>query len=92
MEKDVYEKYESLYVNYIETLNDTIFSMLALDYDGTLCGSDITSRYKDSLDPKLLKHILTILNNNVKIAIITGRGKSIISVLKHSIPTTFNAV
>jgi hydroxymethylpyrimidine pyrophosphatase-like HAD family hydrolase len=89
LEEKVYKKYKAIYKGYIETLNQARFSMIAFDYDGTLCGSDITSRFMKTIDSRLEKQLLIILKNNIKIAVITGRGKSVNTVLKNSIPREF---
>ncbi len=89
IEEKVYKKYKKLYESYIDTLNQTTFSMIAFDYDGTLCGSDINSRFRETIDSKLEKQLLTLLRNNIKIAVITGRGKSVNNVLRNFIPKEF---
>jgi hydroxymethylpyrimidine pyrophosphatase-like HAD family hydrolase len=72
-------------VTFVEKLNVTAFSMIVFDYDGTLSCSDKSNRFSNQLENRVRDAIEAILKNNIKVAIVTGRGKSIIEILKNSI-------
>lgn len=86
---DVYQQYRNAYFTYVSKLNNTNFSMIAFDYDGTLCDIDVKSRYNQRLDERILQYFLSILKNETKIAVISGRGKSVNTILENSIPKEF---
>lgn len=71
-------------------MNTAIFSMIAFDYDGTLSRSDKKNRYLNRLDDDICLSIKTLLEHNIKVAIVTGRGKSIIEILKNSLDISFH--
>ena len=85
----IYEQYKSAYLTYVKKLNNTLFSMIAFDYDGTLCETDRKSRFNQNLDERILQSLLVLLKNEIKIAVISGRGKSVNTVLENSIPKEF---
>ena len=77
--------YKEHYGCFINKLNATTFSMVAFDYDGTLSRSDKKNRYLNRLEDSVCSEIKMLLEHNIKVAIVTGRGKSIIEILKNSI-------
>lgn len=86
---DVVAFYSNHYKHFVDKLNTTIFSMIAFDYDGTLSRSDKKNRYLNRLDDDVCFSIKTLLEHNIKVAIVTGRGKSIIEILKNSLDVSF---
>lgn len=81
--------YKSHLEAFINRINHTEFEMVAFDYDGTLCGSDKDSRHSDTLLPQIKKGILNLLAAGVKVAVISGRGKSIRDVMNNEIPEEY---
>lgn len=77
--------YENHYVEFVKRLNANIYTMIAFDYDGTLSRPDKNNRYANRLEDDVCAAIKVLLEHNIKIAIVTGRGKSIIEILKNSI-------
>lgn len=82
--------YESYYINFVKKLNSRIFSMIAFDYDGTLSRPNKSSRHSNCLDVSVSAALKTFLEHNIKVAIVTGRGKSIIEILKNSFDVSFH--
>lgn len=70
-----FEYYKQGLNSFIGCLNDTSFDGIVFDYDGTICAPEY--RFRDELDPKILKQILKLLKGAIHIYIATGRGKSI---------------
>ena len=86
---DVVAFYNNHYRQFVDKLNTTIFSMIAFDYDGTLSKPDKKNRYLNRLDDDICFSIKALLEHNIKVAIVTGRGKSIIEILKNSLDISF---
>lgn len=75
-----------LFKKNIQTVN---YSSLIFDYDGTLNPGDKENRYKNELSFEVKKIIIKLLMHNIKIGVVTGRGKSIKALLRNSIPQNF---
>lgn len=82
--------YKKYYRSFLNKLNATTFSMVAFDYDGTLSRSDKKNRYLNRLEDNVCLAIKKLLEHNIKVAIVTGRGKSIIEILKNSLDISFH--
>lgn len=70
---------------FVQRLNNTYFTTLAFDYDGTLSESDHTNRYRDHLCDAIIVALESLLQNGIEIRIATGRGKSVGDVFRNSI-------
>lgn len=81
--------FESHLDKFIRRLNRVKFEMIAFDYDGTLNDHDKISRQSKTLHPKIKKYLIGILSAGIKIAIISGRGKSIREILNQEIPEEY---
>lgn len=68
------------YNSFINKIKGTNFTSLLFDYDGTLSHKE--DRYINILDPTIKEIFLHLLVNNIKIGIVTGRGKSIKKLLR----------
>ena len=71
---------------FIIRLESIIFDCVALDYDGTIC--DLSNRY-NSPSKQTIELLSKLLENNIPIAIATGRGKSVRKELQKIIPKKF---
>ena len=63
-------------------LRNNIFSSIVFDYDGTLCST--RNRFNEVLDDISKVYLQSILDKNIKIGIVTGRGKSIKELLRNT--------
>jgi hydroxymethylpyrimidine pyrophosphatase-like HAD family hydrolase/fructoselysine-6-P-deglycase FrlB-like protein len=68
---------------FIVRLNKSEFGAFALDYDGTLCTGE--ERFR-GMSEKVIPYIIKAVSENIMLAVITGRGKSIKEVLRSIIP------
>ncbi len=59
-------QYKDAYLTYVRKLNNTTFSMIAIDYDGTLCDVDIKSRFNQNLDERILQFFWYFLKKTFK--------------------------
>lgn len=80
-----YTIYENAYDEFLERLNGKEFNLLALDYDGTICSVDRNSRYNETLDESIARMLNKLLAAGLRIAVMTGRGKSLHKLLRNSI-------
>lgn len=81
--------FESHLENFVRRINKTKFEMIAFDYDGTLNGYDKESRYCKTLHPNIKEPLIELLSAGVKIAVVSGRGKSIRDILNTEIPEKY---
>jgi hydroxymethylpyrimidine pyrophosphatase-like HAD family hydrolase len=72
----------------LEKLRKTKFGGFVFDYDDTLIAKE--NRYNFP-DEKIIKILITLLENDIKIAIMTGRGKSIREKLIQKIPSSLQS-
>lgn len=86
---DLFELYSNAYHKFIHRLNKIKFTTIAFDYDGTLSAKDLASRYTKILREDIKEELLKLLRKGVKIAIATGRGKSVGEIFKNSIDKCF---
>lgn len=77
-------------LSFTKELNHVDFGMVAFDYDGTLSGTDFNSRHSQGLLPEVKKCLLRLLASNVKVAVISGRGKSIFQLLTKEFPLEYH--
>ena len=68
---------------FCQSLTETNFSGLVLDYDGTLCSPE--NRFGD-LDTQITKELVQLLDLCIPVGIATGRGKSVRQSLQHALP------
>jgi hydroxymethylpyrimidine pyrophosphatase-like HAD family hydrolase len=73
-DQKIYSYYKSHLEKFKSDISSTIFGGIAFDYDGTICGSK--DRFIGPFEP-IVDALTQILNNEVLICIITGRGKSV---------------
>jgi hypothetical protein len=73
-DQKIYNYYRSHLEIFKSDISSTIFGGIAFDYDGTICGSK--DRFVGPFEP-IVDALIQILNNEVLICIITGRGKSV---------------
>ncbi len=77
------------YNTFIKKIQEPKYSSLIFDYDGTLSPEDTNNRFKNELSPAIKKIFIQLLMNNIKLGVVTGRGKSIKNILRNSIPSNF---
>ena len=58
-------------------MNSKSFSKIVFDYDGTLSSDAASARYSNQLEPAIKHALIRLLDGGIRIAIVTGRGKSI---------------
>lgn len=80
-----YEAYSKAFDVFVSDLASKSFNLLALDYDGTICNVDRFSRYQDTLEESIARQINKLLSEGLRIAIMTGRGKSMHELLRNSV-------
>lgn len=80
-----FEAYSTAYDGFVKGLEEKSFNLLALDYDGTICNVDRTSRYQETLEESVAHLINRLLAEGLSIAIMTGRGKSMHKLLRNSV-------
>ncbi len=85
--EDIKKELTKSYKKFYEKLTTTKFKAILFDYDATLL-----SRYSrfDSIDLKIKDLLEKILKSGIKIAIVTGRGKSIHKDISSSISEKFH--
>ena len=71
---------------FLQKLDNTRFSGIAVDYDGTLCTSD---RRSGHLDPYISHELIRLLNEGIVLGIATGRGRSVYTELRESLNPRF---
>ena len=89
IDPNLWSYYEENLKAFRHRLKTTKFKMIAFDYDGTLSNSDKDARYKDSLLPEIKEMLLNFLRHDVSVAILSGRGKSLVELFKNEIPTAY---
>lgn len=80
-----YKAYSKAYDKFVSDLEKAEFNLLALDYDGTICNVDRTSRWNEKLEDSIAKILNKLLADDLRIAIMTGRGGSVHELLRNSI-------
>jgi len=79
-----FNKYEQAFINFTKSVEKKRFQAVVFDYDGTLKNNN------DMLfDPAILHKLLELLENNIRIGIATGRGKSVKSELRSVLPPQY---
>ncbi len=74
------------YKEFVKKIIQTKFSGVLLDYDGTLCA---TNERFSPLRESIIKNMIALLENNVLVGIVTGRGKSVRENFQKQIPEKF---
>jgi hydroxymethylpyrimidine pyrophosphatase-like HAD family hydrolase len=74
------------YKEFVKKISITKFRGILLDYDGTLCASH--ERFS-LLRDDIINYIKNLLENDILVAIITGRGKSVRENFQNQIPKKF---
>jgi hydroxymethylpyrimidine pyrophosphatase-like HAD family hydrolase len=77
------------YDSFVKKIQIPSYSSLVFDYDGTLSPVDVKNRHKNELSSEVKKIFITLLTYNIKIGVVTGRGKSIKELLRNSIPQKY---
>lgn len=80
-------KWQIAYNQFRDDITTTSFSGIILDYDGTICSSE--NRYQDSLEESIKSFLIDLLKHNIKIGVVTGRGGSLKSLFRNSIPKVY---
>lgn len=70
------------YKKFTTKLKSNLFSGIIFDYDGTLCST--SNRFEKHIDNDTANYLLTFLKRNIKIGVVTGRGKSIKELLRNT--------
>lgn len=70
------------YKKFTTSLKENSFSNIVFDYDGTICSTK--DRFETELQSVTRDYLLVLLENNIRIGIVTGRGKSIKELLRNS--------
>ena len=83
MQKDVWQLYSEKYDAFVKRLNAAKFGVIVFDYDGTLSANDENARYADCLNPAIKEALIRLLNGGIRLAIVTGRGKSVWDVINN---------
>jgi len=78
--------WENAHHSFIKKLTSARFDSLVLDYDGTICQP---SHRFSGLSPVIGTMLSSLLENNIKIGIATGRGKSVREELQKVIPRNY---
>lgn len=68
---------------FVKLLGTARFKGLVCDFDGTFC--DTIRRYDKVLEPRVAAELTRILNAGIPVAFATGRGDSLIDVIRKSI-------
>lgn len=85
MQEDVWQMYAEGYDAFVKRINSTQFGAIVFDYDGTLSANDENARYANRLDPTIKQALIRILNGGIRLAIVTGRGKSVWDVINNEL-------
>lgn len=83
---DQYSIWYNSLLAFRKSINSSKFAGIIFDYDGTLCSSK--ERYSGPSE-LIREQLLRILQSNIVIGIVTGRGKSVRSDLQKFIPKKF---
>ena len=83
---ETYERQLHSLNKFLIELESNKFDCIAFDYDGTLC--DLPNRFKSPSKQTVIL-LIKLLENNIPIAIATGRGKSVRIELQKIIPKKF---
>ncbi len=83
--KDVWKLYSERYDKFVKILNETKFGAIVFDYDGTLSANEKDARYANRLDPAIKQALERLLSGGIKLAIVTGRGKSILDIINNEL-------
>ncbi len=84
-EKGDSEYWERSYRTFRSKLRRTTFQGIVFDYDGTLCEPE--KRYS-GLDERVGAELLRVLQHGICVGLATGRGKSVLEVLRNGLPKT----
>ena len=74
---EIWNLYSSKYDEFINRLKTTKFGAIVFDYDGTLSSNDVSARYSNLLEPAIKNALTRLLDGGIRVAIVTGRGKSV---------------
>lgn len=74
------------YKEFVKKINHTKFQGVLLDYDGTLCASNERFSF---LRDDVINHIIGLLEQNILVVVVTGRGKSVRENFQKQIPKKF---
>lgn len=85
MQEDVWKMYAEGYDAFVKRINSTNFGAVVFDYDGTLSANDENARYANRLDPTIKQALIRLLNGGIRLAIVTGRGKSVWDVINNEL-------
>lgn len=85
MSNDVWQMYSERYDAFVKRINLTPFGAVVFDYDGTLSANDEDARYADRLDPAIKQALERLLKGGIRLAIVTGRGKSVLDVIRNEL-------
>lgn len=80
-----YEAYSKAYDTFLFQLENKEYNLLALDYDGTICNVDRNARWKEALEESIARQINKLLELDIRIAVMTGRGDSMHKLLRNSV-------
>jgi len=82
----LYESLKNSYETFINKLKKQNFNTIIFDYDGTLC-----SKEERFLKPKkeIIEKLNFLLENNIIVAIVSGRGKSVREIFEDEIHAEF---
>lgn len=72
--QDILSYWIKSYTKYIAKLNKAKFKAILLDYDGTICSTE--ERF-NAPRKEIIQKLEYFLENNIKVGLITGRGKSV---------------
>ena len=75
------------YKKFTTNLKNNSFSDIVFDYDGTICSTK--NRFETHLESITKNYLLVLLKNDIKIGIVTGRGKSIKELLRNTFDKTY---
>lgn len=82
-------QWSDAYDSFMKKIQTPSYSSLIFDYDGTLSPVDVKNRHKNELSSEVKEIFITLLTHNIKIGVVTGRGKSIKELLRNSIPQDY---
>ena len=85
-DQEQFSIWRQAYQSFLEQFKGMLFSGVVFDYDGTLC--DRRKRFSE-LDAEVAKQLLRLLATGLMIGIATGRGKSVKTVLRKAIPSSY---
>lgn len=89
LDEEQYQFYHKKYCEFVKKVISRTFSKIVFDYDGTLSCSNYDSRYRTTLNESVRDALIKLLSHKVEVGIVTGRGGSIVEILKASIPETY---